>query len=204
MNKLHILFPSAILEANIQRDLTENELTTIHEFLNDTKRSEGNNQTIDSHVLEHSNLIELKTWIQQQVNEYVHNIQSIADVEFYITNSWLNINKPGEYHHRHSHHNSIVSGVFYVDANEDIDKITFYDMKPDHPLVFNHNELNIYNSAKWWMPAVKGRLYLFPSRMEHDVGKYEEASKNRISLAFNTFAKGFLGDDGLRSYIRLS
>jgi len=43
------------------------------------------------------------------------------------------------------------------------------------------------------MPVVPGLLMMFPSRLEHSVITKKE-SNNRISLAFNTFIKGDLGD----------
>ena len=34
-----------------------------------------------------------------------------------LTNSWLNITKPGEFHHEHKHPFSVVSGIIYMDNN---------------------------------------------------------------------------------------
>ena len=46
------------------------------------------------------------------------------ELDFYITQSWINITKPDEFHHEHFHTNSIISGVFYISTEED-DAITF-------------------------------------------------------------------------------
>ena len=57
-------------------------------------------------------------------------------------------------------------------------------------MAINFNE---DNSGSWYMPVVPGLLMMFPSRLEHSVITKKE-SNNRISLAFNTFIKGDLGD----------
>ena len=60
------------------------------------------------------------------------------DVEFYFTQSWVNITRPGEFHHRHSHQNSIISGIFYLNSVKN-DNVNFY-----HPMgsLFHQNQLN--------------------------------------------------------------
>ena len=54
-------------------------------------------------------------------------------------------------------------------------------------------EFNFYNSESWWIPVKTGDLVVFPSNFAHSVANTE--SKNtRISLSFNTFLKGIIGD----------
>ena len=114
-------------------------------------------------------------------------------VQIYVTQSWTNRTQPGEYHHTHSHQNSILSGVFYFDGN-DTDVIEFWNSK--HWLgdrwAFERIKNNHFNSDVWQYPAKVGTLLLFPSHLEHSVPELE-AEKDRYSLSFNTFFKGELG-----------
>jgi hypothetical protein len=39
-----------------------------------------------------------------------------AEIDPFVTQSWLNWTKPGQWHHKHSHPNSLYSGVLYLDV----------------------------------------------------------------------------------------
>jgi hypothetical protein len=54
-------------------------------------------------------------------------------------------------------------------------------------------EFNIWNSTEWFVPSNDNELLLFPSWLVHEVLPNETATKDRISISFNTFAKGNLG-----------
>ena len=43
----------------------------------------------------------------------------MSSIHLKITQSWINFTKKGEYHHPHAHPNSLISGVFYVEADKD-------------------------------------------------------------------------------------
>jgi len=47
----------------------------------------------------------------------------MKDLELY--NIWININPPGGYNHLHNHVGSVLSGVYYVDADTDQGNIQF-------------------------------------------------------------------------------
>ena len=76
-----------------------------------------------------------------------------------------------------------------------IDKINFLD--PNHNLKerysFSSTEYNVWNSRTWFVSVENNILVLFPSWLEHSVEPNEKATKNRISLSFNVFAKGIFG-----------
>ena len=63
----------------------------------------------------------------------------------YITQSWLNYTETNQFHHKHSHPNSYVSGVFYINADKKVDKIKFY--KDNNSLFkLKTTKFNIFNS----------------------------------------------------------
>jgi uncharacterized protein (TIGR02466 family) len=115
-----------------------------------------------------------------------HRVPEIA-----ITQCWLNINRPGERHHRHHHPNSFVSGVYYLDAAPNAGSIAFHrpgfvELEPEKlqatPFTFD-----LWNEA----PRT-GLLLLFPSRLEHSVGP-NMSQQDRLSISFNTMFRGKIG-----------
>ena len=85
-----------------------------------------------------------------------------------------------------------ISGVFYIAANKEIDKIKFY--KANHSsLELKVNKYNIFNATSWWYPVQTGDIILFPSTLNHGVDK-KKGTNTRTSLSFNVFMKGKIGD----------
>ena len=104
--------------------------------------------------------------------------------------------KPGGSHHRHRHTNSIISGVFYI-ATVENDKIYFHDpnILIKDRLEFKIRKYNQYNSKSWFFEIDALDLILFPSWLEHNVMHNVNQTTDRISLSFNTFAKGDFGEE---------
>ena len=155
----------------------------------------GNSTTNNSYIFD-SKLKKLKQFCEQQLKIYVEQIISPEEeLDFYITQSWLNITEPGGFHHEHSHPNSIISGVFYISTEED-DKISFADpnYKIKEMIKIKQKEFKVWNSPTWFFPSVTNELVLFPSWLNHHVDANENAITDRISISFNTFAKGIFGN----------
>ena len=114
-------------------------------------------------------------------------------IEFYITQSWLNYTKKGQFHHSHSHANSILSGVLYIDACEGTDKI-YFEKATYKQISIPTENFNAYNSDAWWFPIKTGDLIIFPSDTTHKV-ETKDGDNVRTSLAFNVFIRGYLGQE---------
>ena len=83
----------------------------------------------------------------------------------------------------------------YVQAEEEKDKIFFYHPKVYHQLrITPPRDWNCWNSESWWYSVKTNYMVLFPSDLEHMVAPVETET-TRISLSFNTFLKGYIGDD---------
>ena len=192
---INSIFPCPVYVIKRDSDLTPIEENEIEQIVKDGMRLNiGNTTSNNSNIFD--KLKNLKQFCEQHLNIYIKEvIDPKEELDFYITQSWLNITKSGEYHHDHSHPNSIVSGVFYVSTEED-DKITFGD--PNKMLKdiisFKLKEQNPFNSAILGFPVNNNELILFPSWLEHGVEPNERATTDRISLSFNTFIRGNLGD----------
>tara|TARA_B100001939_G_C16817114_1_gene562650 strand:- start:72 stop:665 length:594 start_codon:yes stop_codon:yes gene_type:complete len=186
----HSLFPTAV--SFFQYDgITEKETKFITK--QKTRENTGNTTSIDTNILENKEMKKLKQFIEKSLKEYFQNIYMPKhDVETYITQSWCNYTKEGRFHHKHAHPNSFISGVFYVQADKEKDKIYFYKdgYKQIH---MTSKEYNSFNSESWWFQTGTNDLIIFPSHLTHMVEKV--VGKERISLSFNTFLKGYIGED---------
>ena len=58
---------------------------------------------------------------------------------------------------------------------------------------FKTIEYNVWNSTNWGYNVAPHDLLLFPSWLEHNVNPNPDATTDRVSLGFNTFAKGIFG-----------
>jgi uncharacterized protein (TIGR02466 family) len=187
------LFPTPVMFGEMGRAYTKEELAFFKQQQSKTKKNTGNIHTTDTYILNQPAMTGIKSILDEYIKEYYTNIMCVKDgVKPYITQSWINYTNSGEYHHRHAHPNSLVSGVLYLDSNKDKDKIVFYDSDLYKRIKPEISTWNIYNSDSWWFPVGTGDLVMFPSELEHMV-EQKQGDNLRISLSFNTFIKGDLG-----------
>lgn len=159
----------------------------------ETRPNMGNTTSTDNFVLRRSGLTNLRSWIEDCVADYFKATANPKhDVSLRITQSWVNYSEQGQYHHKHAHPNSLVSGVFYINTNDN-DRIYFY-RSGFQQIKFPTDDWNQWNSESWWFEATEGRLVLFPSSLEHMVPTVE-GEKTRVSLSFNTFPVGTVGEE---------
>lgn len=164
--------------------------------------NQGNKSSQDNYILKHKQILNLRQFIEKSLHEYFMSTYAPKnDTRLKITQSWLNWTKPNEYHHKHAHPNSLISGCYYVKANKETDKI-FFHREEYRQIKFPPIEWNPYNSECWWYPVGSGDLVIFPSSLTHMV-KPVEGEDTRISLAFNTFPIGLIGDEQELTGLRL-
>jgi uncharacterized protein (TIGR02466 family) len=186
------LFPTPVAFFSLGRELTETELKYIKN--QEHYANQGNTTSKDRKILKSKELTELRDFIEDSMMEYFKAIHAPKfDVSLYLTQSWANYTGVGQYHHKHSHANSVVSGVFYSQADRKVDKIYFYKDGYER-IKIPPAEFNTYNSESWWFEVGSGDLILFPSHLTHMV-QTKEDDNTRISIAFNTFLKGHIGSD---------
>jgi uncharacterized protein (TIGR02466 family) len=191
---IHQLFPQPVCFSKLERKLTKKELTTIDTYQAKTYKNEGNLTSKDNYVLENKPLKNLKKDLNKAVIDYFNEVVCANNsITPYITQSWINYTETNQFHHKHSHSNSYVSGVFYIDADKEVDKIKFY--KGGFPPVeLNAIKFNVFNATTWWYPVQTGDIILFPSTLIHGVDK-KKGTNTRISLSFNVFIKGKIGEN---------
>jgi len=96
------VFPTPVSFSKLQRKFTDDEIAFIQKCSQNVTKNTGNTTSVDRYVLEDPVMSGIKSFIQFYVNHYMTNIESPYNpVEAYITQSWLNYTKPGEFHHKH-------------------------------------------------------------------------------------------------------
>jgi uncharacterized protein (TIGR02466 family) len=187
--ELHPLFPISVYKENL-RLLSKDELNFL-DNLEVCEQTLGNKSSVNTHVLNSSELFYIKKLIEEKINEYWKSVL-LFNTEIYITNSWLNTNDTNQQHFLHNHSNSILSGVYYINVEDSLPLITFNRMQLPFLLNFIPKEFTMFNSTEWSIPVENGSLIIFPSTLYHYV-KPNTSNKTRLSLAFNTFVKGNIG-----------
>lgn len=121
---------------------------------------------------------------------YAISALSFYNLDFKLTNMWININKRGDYNISHCHPDSIMSGVLWIKCPQDCGSLVF-----NSPNVFLESKLlssidknikdrvNYHDSFVFNEPS-EGRMILFPSHLYHHV-ESNESEDDRISIAFN-------------------
>ena len=188
----HNLFPTPVAFFKLDRDLTDDEKLFI---LNQEKRPNmGNTTSSDHYLFDKPEMAGLNTFVNECTQDYFNKIYAPKnDVKPYVTQSWANYTEPGQFHHKHEHPNSFISGVFYIQAKKDSDRIYFYRNGYQQIKVPTEN-YNLYNSESWWFEVGTCDLVLFPSHLTHMVETVKD-DHTRISIAFNTFLKGYIGEE---------
>jgi uncharacterized protein (TIGR02466 family) len=188
------IFPTPIYISKLNRELTNKELSFIDKIKLDCNKNEGNITSNNNYILNEKPFTNIKKELDLKVQDYFNKVISPANnITPYITQSWLNYTETNQYHHKHQHPNSLVSGVFYINCHEEHDKIKFFNdtYKTIKPEV---KDWNIWNSESWWFSVKTGDIILFPSSLTHMV-ETKEGDNTRISLAFNVFIKGNIGNN---------
>jgi len=191
-SRIHGIFPTPIYFSKINRKLNTKELLIIKNNKFKVDKNEGNTTSIENYILNKKEFKNLKKELESLIQDYFDKIICTKNKIYpYITQSWLNYTETKQYHHKHAHPNSFLSGVFYINADEKFDKINFY--RDEYmPFKFDTKEWNSFNSTSWWFPVKTGDIVIFPSSLIHSV-ETKQGNNTRISLAFNVFIKGTIG-----------
>jgi len=191
---INSIFPTPIYISKLDRKLTPLELKFVEKNKKTFTKNEGNITSNNNYILNEKPLANIKKELDLVVKDYFEKVISSTDSTIpYITQSWLNYTETNQYHHKHAHPNSLVSGVFYINCHEEHDKIKFFDdrYKTIKPEI---KDWNLWNSESWWFPVKTGNIIMFPSSLTHMV-ETKEGNNTRISLAFNVFIKGKIGNN---------
>jgi len=140
-----------------------------------------------TNILEFGECKDLKNFIMGNVVEAVKDL----GLEGYcnLTGSWFNINRKYSSHGEHNHIPDTISGIYYVQAEEDDARISFHDQNKSSnwPWKSGVIETSYTKNIISFKPQT-GRLYLFPSYITHSV-EQQLKDKERISISFNAYVQ---------------
>ena len=184
--------------------LTQEEITYIRSMSDKVKDNTGNLSSENTYLLNSPTTASLNSNLTNITNQYFNEITQPVDkdLKLCITQSWVNFTKPGGYHHKHWHTNSYISGVFYLDVEDDVDEILFHEEPRSRSFSIPTENWNLYNSHSWRYKVKKNLLILFPSHLSHSV-PVTTTSGVRTSISFNTFFKGNLGNTSSLTYLTI-
>jgi len=196
------LFPIPLVKTNIGRDFTEDEINYFQDIpiYRDEQKGMMNHRSKDYYLFDNftEELKDIKSFCEHHLKQYLEEIKGVNTnlAGLRITQSWLSITKPGEYHNPHHHPNSCLSGVLYISCLPN-DHIVLSNRSYG---LFDNIEFSIKESTEWNATVItvnvkKGDLVLFPSWVPHNVD-VNNTDKERISLSFDTFPIGELGGYG--------
>lgn len=206
--RLNHLFSIPLMEFDYGQ-ISEDENKIINHYLNDLRPNVHNFATKETYILnKEKGLSNLKKFINNSIYTYVKHVivgddYNQDELNFKITQSWANLTKSSSLgHHKHTHSNSVISGVFYVKTNDD-DSVTFAnDYLASMTMKTPIKVYNQFNSEEWKLAVSAGNLLLFPSNIPHKV-EFVRGKEDRISLSFNVFPYGLLGGRDALNELRI-
>jgi uncharacterized protein (TIGR02466 family) len=164
--------------------------------------SDNGNISKNKYIL--NDLVDLKADIIYHSELYFKNYLKIKkDINFYITNSWINNHKSGDYAQAHCHKNAIFSGVYYLKIPKDFYNAGDLSFEKGYfnnvgvapsTFHFEYEEYNNINADTYKITPKDGMIIIFPSYLYHAV-TLNSTKEDRLSLAFNFFAKGKIGKE---------
>tara|TARA_Y100001951_G_C11193861_1_gene213125 strand:+ start:68 stop:700 length:633 start_codon:yes stop_codon:yes gene_type:complete len=205
------LFPTPATITNIGRSFTKDEMRCISlvPMEKDEKIRMQNHRSKDGYLFDNDfvneGLKDIKNFCEQQLKNYLEEIEGVdtdlAGVR--ITQSWLNKNKPSEHHPPHFHLNSYLSGVLYFKClpNDHININKTH--RSYNNIEFPLKKITIWNATSISQNVTEGDLIIFPSWIMHYVDVNDTEDKERISLAFNTFPIGEMGNYNGATHLKL-
>jgi len=113
------------------------------------------------------------------------------DAPLAVTGCWANVNAPGTGHRLHSHRNNFLSGVYYVQVQEQANSINFFDPRPQAGVIRPPvTQSTAENTEVVSLGVTNGTLLLFPAWLPHAVD-INRSRQPRISLSFNLMFRDF-------------
>ncbi len=117
-NAIYLLFPYPVMICAENYQFTSSEKKYVSEL--ELIDNIGNLMSKNDKVLDSKELANLKQFIDEQIFIFKKKLLRMKDEnEIYITQSWVINSNPNQYHPKHKHPNSVISGVMFFDENDD-------------------------------------------------------------------------------------
>jgi uncharacterized protein (TIGR02466 family) len=194
-------FPTPIAIIKIGRSFTKSETDCFQNIpMRKFEKGMTNHQSRDSYLFDTfaEELKDIKNFCERQLKSYLEEIEGVdTDLAgLRITQSWLGKTKPGENLHLHTHSNSYLSATLYIQClpNDSIHFEKYPLCGSYNNLVFPTKKITMWNASGFNQNVTEGDMIIFPSWVMHQVNVNETKDKERISLTFDTFPIGEMGN----------
>ncbi|MDX2315255.1 MAG: TIGR02466 family protein [Gammaproteobacteria bacterium] len=127
------------------------------------------------------------TLVLERAREFglAHNWSFPSHMQLIMREIWANANGKHAYNNIHNHPNSLLSGVYYVKAEDDYGDLLFFDPRKQASVTQpDFSERTQINSSIHSISPEVGTLIIFPSWLEHSVNQ-NLSDSDRISRSFN-------------------
>ena len=118
-NVINSLFPAPVYQAHRDFILDSTEEKEIADIIKEGLRKDGvlDHHTVDTYLFD-TKLKNLKEFCEQHIKNYVMEITvpKNEELDFYITQSWLNVVKPGGSIRQHNHENSSYRNKEFIES----------------------------------------------------------------------------------------
>ncbi len=197
------LFAVPLYRSALKRSFTEEEIRFFQSELRDPVLSISNASSKNKNILGAEIMRDIRAVLQENLDNFFKIVFNTSnDVQLKITQSWLTRSVKGQSHHAHTHPNSIVSGVLYINLAPH-DGINFYRNEDNQWYELLRKEDSYYNAYRYFIQTSVGDIVLFPSNVKHGVQQVTE-NVERVSLSFNSFFSGELGREEFSNKLRIS
>ena len=204
MNSPHLQFPNTGIYIT---QLTQEQLKPIHDeinsIMNDWNRNEKHNQWLAGQIEKEYALTDCYEHLESLLipivkeydleNDFVDQLQVLSrPAPLYLTRSWVNFQKKGEWNPPHGHH-GILSFVIWIKI-----PYLFKDEEQAGPGKDSANSLagkfsmqytDILGQIRYWHinadKTHEGTIILFPSKLQHMVHPFFTSDEYRISVSGN-------------------
>lgn len=131
------------------------------------------------------------------IGNAIYEITKYVNVEYRICLSWITKTVKGNFSMQHHHNNSFMSGVLYLNGNDDTEicsSIRFINPLPYYWESYSDVSSGVtpYASTGCEIRPSKGLIILFPSYLQHYI-TCQITDHERYALPFNILPKGEFG-----------
>jgi len=187
-----VIFPTLV--NYVENFITENQCKDIIKFAKKKKYKEHDailGDSVSNHGLEDTILSDIKKNVKSCkniednlfifINEYLNKV-SLHPVK--LTNSWINFQKKGSTLLPHVHPGNFISGVIYLNVDENSSPLYFHNPNP-FSMLMNKNGQSPFNYDFQVVKPINGCLVIFPSWLQHSSGLSVNQTEERVALSFN-------------------
>jgi len=135
---------------------------------------------------------------------FIHSLKEVMESigfepDIALTGMWGTVHPNNGYHHRHTHYNSFLAGVFYFDGNEQCAGTTFFNTNVQHNIIVPKLKDRRPHASmiEYTVPFEEGTLVIFPAWLPHHTAHNNLSRTNsyRKILSFNSMPVGATNND---------